>query len=144
MSLLLEPLSFYFTVFFCAVPVKYVSVGPFCILQAVWETEEHNEHVVLFHTSRDGDAGYPGDVSVNVTYQLTEDNQFVITFTARARRKATPINLTSHPYFNLGGHVSWSLCQLDSVSFVWIIYFAHGKVHEINTASECSVWLYGI
>ena len=57
------------------------------------------------HTSKDGDQGYPGEVKVTVRMRLTEDNELQIKFKANTT-KATPINLTTHPYFNLKGHVS--------------------------------------
>ena len=61
--------------------------------------------LVLSLTSRDGEEGYPGELAVTVTYELTADSELVIDYTATTT-KATPINLTSHPYFNLAGHVS--------------------------------------
>ena len=62
-------------------------------------------YVTLAHLSPDGDMDYPGEVKVKVTFELTNDNEVVINYTASVRKKATPINLTSHPYFNLGGEV---------------------------------------
>jgi len=52
--------------------------------------------------SPDGDQKYPGELKVEVVYGLTDDNEFVIDYTAETD-KPTVINLTSHPYFNLGG-----------------------------------------
>ena len=52
--------------------------------------------------SPDGDQKYPGELTVDVIYGLTEDNEFVIDYTA-VTDKPTIINLTSHPYFNLAG-----------------------------------------
>ena len=52
--------------------------------------------------SPDGDQKYPGELSVNVTYGLTNDNEFVIEYSAETT-KPTVINLTAHPYFNLKG-----------------------------------------
>lgn len=53
--------------------------------------------------SPDGDEGFPGALSVTVTYTLTDDNTLRLTYRARADRE-TPINLTNHSYFNLNGH----------------------------------------
>ncbi len=52
--------------------------------------------------SPDRDQKYPGELTVSVTYGLTNDNEFVIEYSAETT-KPTIINLTSHPYFNLKG-----------------------------------------
>jgi aldose 1-epimerase len=58
--------------------------------------------LALHHRSPEGDAGYPGSVDARVTYTLTDDNELRIEMNATADQP-TPINLTSHAYWNLGG-----------------------------------------
>ena len=50
----------------------------------------------------DGHEGYPGDVSVSVTYTLTDDNELKIDMTATTNAP-TPLNLANHTYWNLDG-----------------------------------------
>lgn len=78
-------------------------------MKFIWQAEIRDDHLFLGYLSPDGDGGYPGAVQANVTIRLTQDNTLVINYTATVARKATPINLSAHPYFNLGGHVIMNL-----------------------------------
>jgi aldose 1-epimerase len=58
---------------------------------------------VRFHyDSPDGEEGFPGAVSVGVTYTLTAANELIVDYDA-STTKATPINLSQHTYWNLHG-----------------------------------------
>jgi aldose 1-epimerase len=58
--------------------------------------------LVLRHVSPDGEEGYPGTVRVRVTCTLTARDELVFDYHATTDRP-TPVNLTQHSYFNLGG-----------------------------------------
>ena len=60
----------------------------------------------MTYTSPDGEEGYPGKVEAKVTYEIVNQNDIQINISATSD-KATPINITCHPYFNLAGHVSF-------------------------------------
>jgi aldose 1-epimerase len=68
------------------------------------------------HTSPDGDEGYPGALSMEVTYTLTKDNALQIDYKATSD-KATVINLTNHSYFNLGGNGNGTILDHDLTLF---------------------------
>ena len=61
-------------------------------------------HIVLVLVSRDGDMGYPGRLLAACTYTLIEPATLRIDLEATTDR-ATPVNLTTHSYFNLEGGV---------------------------------------
>ncbi|MFV0447593.1 MAG: galactose-1-epimerase [Vibrio sp.] len=68
-----------------------------------WDIVNQNKQKVEFSIfSADGDQGFPGNATASVTYELTDDNQVVISYQA-STDKATPLNLTNHAYFNLLG-----------------------------------------
>ena len=69
----------------------------------VWDVVEVTpQKIVLACLSPDGDQGYPGNLKVTMTYELTDDNSFVITHEAATDRR-TVVNLTHHSFFNLHG-----------------------------------------
>jgi aldose 1-epimerase len=63
---------------------------------------------VLRCTSPDGEQGFPGALSVTVTYRLTPGNVLRVDFEARTSAP-TVLNLTNHSYFNLAGAGSGSV-----------------------------------
>jgi len=69
----------------------------------VWTVDSVAENfIALCYTSPDGEEGFPGNVEVKMTYELTADNALVIKYHATTD-KPTHLNLTNHSHFNLKG-----------------------------------------
>ncbi len=64
---------------------------------------DNNPSVTLEYLSLDGEEHYPGALSVQLTYTLSEENELIIEYKATTT-KDTIVNLTHHSYFNLDGH----------------------------------------
>jgi aldose 1-epimerase len=62
-------------------------------------------YVKLEYASRDGEEGYPGTVTLKVTYTLTNKNELRIDYEGTTD-KPTILNPTHHSYFNLSGNFS--------------------------------------
>ena len=69
--------------------------------KVIWTVKSFNNlGLLLSYSSKDGEEGYPGNLSVDVMYSLSDDNGLKIEYAA-VTDKATPVNLTNHCYFNL-------------------------------------------
>lgn len=77
--------------------------GPGGFHHKVWEVKSADKNsIVLKVESPDGDEGYPGKLTVQVSYTLHDDNSLQIVYSAMSDHD-TPVNLTNHAYFNLKG-----------------------------------------
>jgi aldose 1-epimerase len=87
---------------------NHIHGGRVGFAQRVWQalpqaaTEDRASVVFLYH-SPDGEEGYPGNLTVRVTYTLTDANELRLDYEATSDQ-ATPVNLTNHAYFNLAGY----------------------------------------
>jgi aldose 1-epimerase len=92
-------------------PPNHLHGGNVGFDKRVWKPEiigrGTESKLTLTYFSPDKEEGYPGNVTVLVTYSLTGDNEFIVDYEATTD-KATPLNLTSHSYFNLAGEGSGS------------------------------------
>ncbi|MDB6170355.1 MAG: galactose-epimerase [Verrucomicrobia bacterium] len=82
---------------------------------------EGAESLRLTYHSPDGEEGYPGSLDIAVTYTFTADNCLTLE-TEATSDQVTPLSLTQHSYFNLGGEGSGSIAdhelQIHSDVFV--------------------------
>lgn len=80
--------------------------GSNSVSHRLWKTAELNEKensASFTFFSADLEQGFPGNMDIKVTFQLTEENALVITYEA-VSDKDTIANFTNHSYFNLAGH----------------------------------------
>lgn len=93
--------------------LNHLHGGNFGFDKVVWNAEilDNEKNILkLSYLSKDMEAGYPGNLKVNVNYQLTEDNSIKIEYRAISD-KDTVVNLTNHSYFNLRGHSSGDVLE---------------------------------
>ena len=90
--------------------------GPKGYDKVIWTAEEakggENATLKLKYLSKDMEEGFPGNLTVFVTYTLTADNTLEVLYEATTDKK-TVVNLTQHSYFNLSGDFTKTI--LDNV-----------------------------
>jgi len=83
--------------------------GPEGFHRVIWTAEEakggDKATLKLKYVSKDMEEGFPGNLTVFVTYTLTNDNTLEVDYEATTDKK-TVVNLTQHSYFNLSGDFS--------------------------------------
>lgn len=76
--------------------------------RVIWDAETFNHGetagVQFKYFSKDGEEGYPGNVSIRVTYTFNNKNELVVSYEADTDKK-TLLTLTNHSYFNLSGNL---------------------------------------
>lgn len=105
---------------------------------AVWDAEIINDNSVKFsYLSPDGVNGFPGNIKVNVTYILTDNDELKLEYSAVSDKK-TFINLTNHAYFNLGGYDSGTILNhkmkinADSITAVDDFSIPTGEIMPVD------------
>lgn len=76
--------------------------------KVMYEAATTDNSVTFRRVSPDMEQGYPGTLELQVTYTLTDENEWKLSYQARSD-KDTLCNLTNHTYFNLKGHDGGSI-----------------------------------
>lgn len=75
--------------------------------KVVWDANpkvtNESASLILKYLSKDGEAGYPGNLHVTITYTVTSKNEFIVEYQANTDQ-STIFNPTQHSYFNLSGN----------------------------------------
>ncbi len=99
------------------------------------QTENNSAQLILTYLSQDGEEGFPGNLHVRVIYELNNDNELKISYSANTDKK-THLNLTNHTYFNL------SACKQDVENHLIKInadYYSEADEENIPTGKSISV-----
>lgn len=85
--------------------------GPGGFHSRLFNIESLTENSVIFkYLSKDGEANFPGNLNISVTYILSDDNSFCLDFDGECDAD-TILSMTNHAYFNLNGPQSESILE---------------------------------
>eukprot|EP00029_Vermamoeba_vermiformis_P006203 TRINITY_DN236_c0_g1_i1.p2 TRINITY_DN236_c0_g1~~TRINITY_DN236_c0_g1_i1.p2 ORF type:complete len:236 (+),score=55.21 TRINITY_DN236_c0_g1_i1:677-1384(+) len=77
--------------------------------QATPYSTEDRQGVKFTYTALDGEEGYPGRVTVTADYAVMKDKNQLFMHFSGTTDKSTPINITNHTFWNLGGPASGTI-----------------------------------
>lgn len=114
--------------------------GPNGFASRLWTMEPIQRRdgagVALHYVSADGENGYPGELSVTVTYMLSDANVLSLDYRATTT-KPTVVNLTNHTYWNMGGAASGPI--YDEIMQVFASRWTPTDERQIPTGEIASV-----
>jgi aldose 1-epimerase len=104
----------------------------------VWKTSAKKDGSITFsYVSKDGEEGFPGNLEIQVTYTLTEDNAISMDYVAKTDQ-ATVLNICNHSYFNLAGNAKRDVLahkiQLNAPFFIPIdkVLIPTGEIKSVT------------
>lgn len=117
--------------------------GPEGFNMRMWKAQPSCEggvsSLTLSLVSPDMDQGFPGELSVTVTYSFNDQNELAIVYHALTS-KTTLVNLTNHAYFNLDGHDAGTVEDLQLQIFAdEVTEIADDLIPTGRTLSSASV-----
>ena len=102
--------------------------GPIGIDNLVWDVTSVSDSVITLHLLHpDGLEGYPGNLDINLTYALSASGEFTVDVKA-ATDKATPVNITHHPFFCLRGNGNGSVEEYS----MWLKASSYLPIDELS------------
>lgn len=102
----------------------------------VWSAKETDQGLAFTYISANGEEGYPGTLTVEVLYSLTNDNTLSIDYKAICDED-TVCNLTNHTYFNLAGYDSGTI--LNQKIQIFANYYTDADKESLPTGKIISV-----
>ena len=100
----------------------------------VWDVEYVADNAITLHLLLpDGTDGFPGNLDITMTYTLTEENEFEVTYHAKTDKK-TIVNLSHHSFFNLKGEAGGTITdhiltiKADAITLVDAILIPTGEL----------------
>jgi len=101
----------------------------------IWDVEYYDTRTLrLRYFSPDGEMGFPGNLQVNVTYTLTDSDEWDIHYSAKSD-KDTIVNLSQHAYWNLNGFINNTQTALDHVLHIAADRYVLTDSHLIPTGN---------
>jgi aldose 1-epimerase len=111
--------------------------GPKGFQYCVYDGKQIDEKTLqLTYRAADGEQGFPGNITCNVTMTLTDDNAIDISYEAETDAP-TIVNMTNHSYFNLDGDAQTNARHLltinaDSFTPVDSTYMTTGEILPVE------------
>lgn len=108
--------------------------------KVIWDSHINNEKensVIFKYLSKDGEEGYPGNVNLEVTYSLSEDDELIVEYFG-STDKTTVLSPSHHSYFNLTGNLTESILHhtliinADNFTPVNSNLLPTGEIKEVN------------
>jgi aldose 1-epimerase len=83
-------------------PFSHLHGGNAGFDKKVWNSKVEGDKLLFTYVSADGEEGYPGELTANVTMSWSDEDELTLDYKA-GTDKDTIVNLTNHSYFNLNG-----------------------------------------
>lgn len=112
--------------------------GPKGFQYQVFDANQLDESTLkLTYVSKDGEEGFPGNLTCEVAFHLTDDNAIDISYRATTDQ-TTVVNMTNHAYFNLNGNPGLSnanhilMIDADAYTPVDSTFMTTGEIASVD------------